>query len=106
MQMNTNVNTDQQKINSKIREYYNNKKIESTKRSNQKLIECNLINMNFRNPRENILPKNISYSYKKSVFNTLNEPKIKSEQSYRNTNYKFYTKRNNHINIRSINKEK
>ena len=106
MQMNTNINTDQQKINSKIREYYNNKKMESTKKSNQKLIECNLINMNFRNSCENILPKNISYSYKKSVFNTLNEPKIKIEQSYRNTNYKFYTKRNNHINIRSINKEK
>jgi len=110
MQMNTNINTDQQKLNSKIREYYNNKKIESTKKSNQKFIECNLINMNCRNSCENILPKNISisgiissYSYQKSVFNTLNEPKIKLESNYR---YKFFAKRNNYTNFGSINKEK
>ena len=49
MQMNTNINTDQQKLNSKIREYYNNKKMESPKKSNKKFIECNMINMNCRN---------------------------------------------------------
>ena len=87
MQMNTNINTDQQKLNSKIREYYNNKKMESQKKSNQKFIECNMINMNCRNSCENILPKNSSYSYQKSVFNTLNEPKIKLESNYR---YKFF----------------
>ena len=47
-----------------------------------------------------------SYSYQKSVFNTLNEPKIKLESNYRNTNYKFFAKRNNYTNFGSINKEK
>ena len=76
--------------------------MESPKKSNQKFIECNMINMNCRNSCENILPKNSSYS----IFNTLNEPKIKLESNYRNTNYKFYAKRNNFTNFWSINKEK
>ena len=101
--MQMNINIEQQKIMSKIREYYDNRKIQIEKKSNQKLVECNLINLNMRNSCENIHRRNNSHFYQRNSFDTLNNQKIKIDSSYRKTNYKFYSKRDKYSAIRSFN---
>ena len=107
-QMNTNI--EQQNIISKIREYYNNKKFEIRKKSNKKVVECNLINLNLINSCENIHRRNNSYTFQRNTFYSPNNSKIKLESDYRNTNYNFFSKRDKCSCLKSfncsINKEK
>ena len=107
-QMNTNI--EQQNRLSKIREYYNNKKFEIRKKSNKKVVECNLINLNLINSCENIHRRNNSYTFQRNTFYSPNNSKIKLESDYRNTNYNFFSKRDKCSCLKSfncsINKEK
>ena len=100
-QMNTNI--EQQNIISKIREYYNNKKFEIRKKSNKKVVECNLINLNLMNSCENIHRRNNSYTFQRNTFYSPNNSKIKLESDYRNTNYNFFSKRDKCTCLKSFN---
>ena len=105
-----NTNTEQKDIISKIREYYNNKKSEIEDKSNKKIVECNLINLNLINSYKNIHRRNNSYTFQRNTFYSPNNSKIKLESEYMNTNYKFYSKRDNYSGLsifnNSIYKEK
>ena len=83
-----NTTKEQQKVMSKIREYYNNRRKEIEKISKKKVVECNLINLNLINSCENIRRRNnISYSSQRNNF----------------TNYKLYSKRDKCSNFKSLN---
>ena len=92
-----NINNEHKKIISKIKEYYNNRKKQFETKSNENVVECNLINLNFKSLSK--FNHNSSYSsYRKNSYSNMN--KI---INFGRTNYKFFSKRERFSRSRSLN---
>ena len=92
-----NINNEHKKIISKIKEYYNNRKKQFETKSNENVVECNLINLNFKSLSK--FNRNSSYSsYRKNSYSNMN--KI---INFGRTNYKFFSKRERFSRSRSLN---
>ena len=92
-----NINNEHKKIISKIKEYYNNRKKQFETKSNENVVECNLINLNFKSLSK--FNRDSSYSsYRKNSYSNMN--KI---INFGRTNYKFFSKRERFTRSRSLN---
>ena len=96
-----NINIEQEKIMSKIREYYNNRKKLTEKKSTEKMVDCNVINLNLRNSSKN--NRHSSHSTPRNTFNSSSYSKMNKITNFGSTNYKFYTKREKYSRARSLN---
>ena len=101
MNFQMNVNIEQQKIMSKIREYYNSRQKQTERRSYEKIVDCNLINLNLRPLSKN--NRNSSYSTPRNSFYTSNYSKLNKVSNFGKTNYIFYSKRERYSRARSLN---
>ena len=119
LQMNS--QDEQNQIMKQIREYYNIKKLKYEKKSQQNVVDCNVINLNLRDLTDNINNKP-KFSSAKSTFyfspkskinenrNSLREIAMKLSPSFGRTNFRFFSRKNSlnrknfssYDNIRSI----
>jgi hypothetical protein len=119
LQMNS--QDEQNQIMKQIREYYNIKKLKYEKKSQQNVVDCNVINLNLRDLTDNINNKP-KFSSAKSTFyfspkskinenrNSLREIALKLSPSFGRTNFRFFSRKNSlnrknfssYDNIRSI----
>ena len=97
----TSVNIEQQKIMSKIREYYNNRQKQTERRSNEKAINCNLINLNLR-PLSKV-KRHSFHSHSRNTFYTINGSKTNKIRNFGKTNSIFYSKRERYSFTKSLN---
>ena len=96
-----NINVEQEKIMSKIREYYNNRKKLTEKKSTEKIVDCNIINLNLRNSSKN--NRRSSHSTPRNTFYSSRYSKMNKIANFGNTNYKFFSKRERYSRARSLN---
>ena len=86
------VNSEHKKTMPKISIYYNNKREQIEPKINQKiLVDCNLINLKFKN------------TSKKNLFYSTNRPKANKFANFGKTNNKFFSKRERYTYTRSVN---
>ena len=86
------VNSEHKKTMQKISIYYNNKREQVEPKINQKiLVDCNLINLKFKN------------TSKKNLFYSTNRPKANKIANFGKTNNKFFSKRERYTYTRSVN---
>ena len=86
------VNSEHKKTMPKISIYYNNKRVQIEQKINQKiLVDCNLINLKFKN------------TSKKNLFYSTNRPKADKIANFGKTNNKFFSKRERYTYTRSVN---
>ena len=97
--MNTNI--EHNKIMSKIREFYDNRRKQNEIKSTEKIVDCNLINLNlgeiskFNKGSSQSSPRNTIYS---SRF-----PKMSRETNFGKTSFQFFSKRGRNTRSRSLN---
>ena len=96
-----NINIEQEKIMSKIREYYYNRKKLTEKKSTEKMVDCNVINLNLRNSSKN--NRRSSHSTPKNTFYSSRYTKMNKIANLGSTNYKFFSKRERYSRARSVN---
>ena len=96
-----NINIEQEKIMSKIREYYYNRKKLTEKKSTEKIVDCNVINLNLRNSSKN--KRHSSHSTPRNTFYSSSYSKMNKIANFANTNYRFFTKREKYSRARSLN---
>jgi len=96
-----NINIEQEKIMSKIREYYYNRKKLTEKKSTEKMVDCNVINLNLRNSSKN--NRHSSHSTPRNTFYSSSYSKMNKNANFANTNYRFFTKREKYSRARSLN---
>ena len=111
LQMNS--QDEQNQIMKQIREYYNIKKLNYEKKSQQNVVDCNIINLNLRDLTDNINSRR-KYSSAKSTFcfsskskinengNSLREIAMKLSPSYGRTNFRFFIRKNSHHNRKNF----
>ena len=92
-----NINNEHKKIISKIKEYYNNRKKQFETKSNENVVECNLINLNFKSLSKFNRDSSYSSSRKNSYSN------MNKIINFGRTNYKFFSKRERFSRSRSLN---
>ena len=92
-----NINNEHKKIISKIKEYYNNRKKQFETKSNENVVECNLINLNFKSLSKFNRDSSYSSSRKNSYSN------MNKIINFGRTNYKFFSKRERFTRSRSVN---
>ena len=86
------VNSEHKKPMPKISIYYNNKREQVEPKINQKiLVDCNLINLKFKN------------TSKKNLFYSTNRSKANKIANFGKTNSKFFSKRERYTYTRSVN---
>ena len=102
-----NINIQQQQIMSKIREYYSNRKIQIEKKSTEKMVDCNVINLNLKNSKNN---RQSSYSSPLSTFYSTtnsnffsNKNNLREITSFGKTIGAFYTRKERYTRSRSLN---
>ena len=102
-----NINIQQQKIMTKIREYYSNRKIQIEKKSTEKMVDCNVINLNLKNSKNN---RQSSYSSPLSTFYSTtnsnffsNKNNLREITSFGKTIGAFYTRKERYTRSRSLN---
>ena len=94
-------NKEQIKIMNDIKTFYNEKKEKSMQKSNENIINCNIINLNLE---KNLIQVNRKESPIKKIdnkINNLNEVRMKVNPAFGRTTYSFYNK--NQINGISFN---
>ena len=107
-----NVNEEQKQIMKKIRDYYNNKKILMEKKLQDNIVDCNIINLNKRDPSEfinikfkNSSAKNTFYASSKSRINenrnNLREIAMQINPYLGRTNYRFFSQKNRINNLKN-----
>ena len=92
-----NINKEHKKIISKIKEYYNNRKKQFETKSNENVVECNLINLNFKSLSKFNRDSSYSSSRKNSYSN------MNKIINFGRTNYKFFSKRERFSRSQSLN---
>lgn len=92
-----NINNEHKKIISKIKEYYNNRKKQFETKSHENVVECNLINLNFKSLSKFNRDSSYSSSRKNSYSN------MNKIINFGRTNYKFFSKRERFTRSRSLN---
>ena len=108
-----NAKEEQQKIMKKIRDYYNNKKIINKRKLNENIVDCNIINLNMKEPSEiiNIKIKNSSakstfFESSKSIINenrnNLREIANKINPYLGRTSYKSFSGRSKVNNLKNF----
>ena len=117
-----NSQDEQNQIMKQIREYYNIKKLKYEKKSQQNVVDCNVINLNLRDLTDNISNRHKFSSAKNTFYfspnskinenrNSLREIFMKLSPSLGRTNFRFYSRKNSlhnrknfssYDNIRSI----
>lgn len=120
LQMNS--QDEQNQIMKQIREYYNIKKLNYEKKSQQNVVDCNVINLNLRDLTDNISNRHKFSSAKNTFYfspnskinenrNSLREISMKLSPSFGRTNFRFSSRKNSlhnkknfssYDNIRSI----
>ena len=96
---------EQNQIMRQIREYYNIKKLKYEKKSQQNVVDCNVINLNLRDLTDNTnvrhkfsSAKNTFYFSPKSNMNenrnSLREIAMKLSPSFGRTNFRFFSRKN------------
>ena len=107
-----NVNEEQKQIMKKIRDYYNNKKIFMEKKLQDNIVDCNIINLNKRDPSEfinikfkNSSAKNTFYASSKSTINenrnNLREIAMQINPYLGRTNYRFFSQKSRINNLKN-----
>ena len=96
---------EQNQIMRQIREYYNIKKLKYEKKSQQNVVDCNVINLNLRDLTDNTNVRH-KFSSAKSTFyfspksnmnenrNSLREIAMKLSPSFGRTNFRFFSRKN------------
>ena len=97
LQMNANI--EQQKIMSRIREYYNNRKKQLEKKTIEKMVDCNLINLNLRNSFHIHSP----HSSPRKTFYSINNSKTSRTSNLGKTHYGFFRNKERYTRSRSLN---
>ena len=97
LQMNANI--EQQKIMSRIREYYNNRKKQLEKKTIEKMVDCNLINLNLRNSFHIHSP----HSSPRNTFYSINNSKTSRTSNLGKTHYGFFRNKERYTRSRSLN---
>ena len=109
-----NVNEEQQQIMKKIREYYNNKKELIKKKMHEKIVDCNVVNLNSEAPSDINNNNRIKYSSAKSILyttsnskinenrNILREIALKINPGFGRTNYRFFSRKDRMNNTKSV----
>ena len=98
-QMNTNI--DNNDLMSKIREYYENKRKYNEKKSTEKMVNCNVINLNLRELSKD--KRGSSQSSPRNTFYSVNFQKINNDSNFGKTSYHFFSKKGRNIRSRSLN---
>ena len=99
LQMNTNI--EQQKIMSKIREYYTNRRKLSEARSTKRIVDCNVINLNLNNSAKN--NRHSSHSSPRNTFYSSLYSKMNKMTNFGQTNFKFFSKRERYSRSKILN---
>ena len=109
-----NVNEEQQQIMKKIREYYNNKKELIEKKMHEKIVDCNVVNLNSEAPSDINNNNRIKYSSAKSILYTTSKSKINENRNilreialkinpgFGRTNYRFFSRKDRMNNTKSV----
>ena len=100
LKLQMNMNFEQQKIMTKIREYYYNRKKLAEKKSKEKIVDCNIINLNLRNSSRN--NRYSSHSTPRNTFYTSSHSKMNKPGNFGRTN-EFYSHREKYSRARSLN---
>jgi len=98
-QMNTNI--DNNDLMAKIREYYENKRKYNEKKSTEKMVNCNVINLNLRELSKD--KRGSSQSSPRNTFYSVNFQKINNDSNFGKTSYHFFSKKGRNIRSRSLN---
>ena len=112
LNMNMNTTLEQKQIMKKIRDYYKNKKIVMAKKLHQNVVDCNIINLNMKDPSDiiNITYKNSSaktslYSLSKSSINEkrnkLREISMKLSPHFERTSYGLFSRKDKINNLKN-----
>ena len=101
-----NVQDEQNHVMRQIREYYNIRKLKYERKSQENVVDCNIINLNLRDLTDSTNNRQ-KFSSAKSIFyfspkskmnenrNTLREIARKFSPSFGRTNYRFFSNKNN-----------
>ena len=89
-------NKQQNKIMKEIKTFYNERKEKSEQKSQENIVNCNIINLHLEKPQSKInrneSAKNLNYSKDKIPINNLNEIGMKINPAFGRTTYSFYNK--------------
>ena len=96
---------EQNQIMRQIREYYNIKKLKYEKKSQQNVVDCNVINLNLRDLTDNTNIRHKFSSAKSTLYfspksninenrNSLREIAMKLSPSFGRTNFRFFSRKN------------
>ena len=115
---NIEFNKEQTQIMNQIKTYYNNKKELNEQKSQENIVDCNIINLNFEKALKNkdknnsakntiYITKDIKSSKVNSLRNNLSEIGMKIAPVFGRTTYRFYNKKENiGIGMQSNRKQK